>query len=120
MVGSKFSITATISISETVVVQTIYIAWLDSSGSELNATSEVVEDGMSGQEMSGMSELNTSGPVVSTLEIAFSKLNMSQAGVYTIWISIVDVYGNSAIIQRTYLLQLIQCKCIHLSCSCLN
>ena len=119
MVGSKFSITATISISETVVVQTLYIAWLDSSGSELNTTSEVIGNGMSEQGMSGMSGPSTSGPVVSTLEIAFSKLNMSQAGVYTIWINIADIYGNNAIIQRTYLL-LIHCKCIYLSCSCSN
>ena len=120
VVGSEYSITATISISEIVVTQTLYIAWLDSSGSELNATSEDIGSGMSGsgmsgQGLSGMSELNTSGPIVSTL--AFSKLNLSQAGVYTIRISITDIYGNNVTTQRSYLL-IVQCKCIYLSCSC--
>ena len=106
--GSEFSIAATINISEIVDVLALIIQWLDSSGNEQNATSEVVG--------SGMSELVPSGPVVSTLDLTFSSLTLSQAGVYTIGILIFDIYGNVVSIQRSYLL-IIQSKCSYLLCT---
>ena len=107
MTGSEFSIAATINISEIVDVLALIIQWLDSSGNEHNATSEVVG--------SGMSELIPFGPVVSTLDLTFSSLKLSQAGVYTIGILIFDIYGSIASIQRYYLL-IIQGKCSYLLC----
>ena len=108
MTGSEFSIAATINISEIVDVLALIIQWSDSSGNEQNATSEVVG--------SGMSELVPSGPVVPTLDLTFSSLNLSQAGVYTIGILIFDVYGNVVSIQRSYLL-IIQSKSSILLCT---
>ena len=107
MAGSEFSIAATFNISEVVDVQTLNITWLDSSGNEQNATSEVLG--------SGMSEINPFGPVVSTLDLTFSSLKLSQAGVYTIGILIFDIYGSIISIQKYYLL-IIQGKCSYLLC----
>ena len=96
LAGSDFSITATINISEIVDVHTVNITLLDSIGSEQNAISEVVGN--------GVSELNPLGPVVSTLEQNFSNVHLSQAGVYTMLIFIVDIYGNNITLHRHYLL----------------
>ena len=91
--GSEFTITATVNISEIVDVQDVNITWLDSSGSEQNRSEDIA---------SGMSELNPSGPVVSTLDLVFSNLLLSQAGVYTLVVNITDTGMNTVALQRTY------------------
>ena len=91
MAGLEFSITATVNISDIVDIQSLNITWSDSSGNEQIGTSEVVG--------SGMSELN---PGVSALDLTFSSLKLSQAGVYTIGLLISDLNGSIAVIQRSY------------------
>ena len=108
--GSEFTITATVNISEIVHVQAINVTWLDSSESEQSNTIEVVS--------SGMSELNPSGPVVSTLDLAFSSLLLSQAGVYTLVVTITDTGMNTVTIQRTYQVTVQgKCNCLSVICS---
>ena len=97
--GSEFSITATINISEIVDVLALTIRWSDSSGNEQNFTVIVI----------GMLEPVPSGPVVSTLDLTFSSLTLSQAGAYSIGITIFDHYGNNVSVHESYLL-IIQSK----------
>ena len=88
--GSEFNITATININVTIGILTPNITWLDSKGS-------TIENAWSGQQ-----EFNLSGPVVATLDLVFSNLLLSQAGVYTFMAIITDTYFDDVTLQRIY------------------
>ena len=98
LAGSEFNLTATINISEIVDVQNLNITWLHSNGN-------IAETAGNGQ-----LALNPSGPVVSTLDLVFSNLLMSQAGVYTLVVTITDTGLNTATLQRSYQVT-VQSKC---------
>ena len=98
MAGSQFTISATVNISEIVDVQSLDLTWLNCNGSVVNTTT-----------WSEQSKTNSSGPVVSTLDLVFNTLFLSQAGVYTLSITITDSEVNVTLL-RTYQLT-VQSKC---------
>ena len=98
MAGSQFNISATVNISEIVDVQSLDLTWWNGNESVVNTT------------WSGQSETNSSGPVVSTLDLVFNTLLLSQAGVYTLQVTISDSELNNVTLPRTYEL-IVQSKC---------
>ena len=97
--GSQFTISATVNISEIVDVQSLDLTWLNGNASVVNTT------------WSGQSKTNSSGPVVSTLDLVFNTLFLSQAGVYTLSITVTDSEVNNVTLLRTYQLT-VQSKCM--------
>ena len=100
--GSEFSITATVSIIDEVDVHTLNITWLDSSGSE--KSSEIESLG------SGSADFDPSG----SLDLVFTNLLLSQAGVYTFMAIITDTESTTVTLQRTYGVT-VQSKCSYLA-----
>ena len=122
MAGSEFTVTATVNISELVAVQTLRLTWLDSSGNERNTTllamdssgsgskQNIISGDSSGYEQSGttettaggMSAFSPSGPFVSTLDLVFNNLLLSQVGLYTFLATITETSLNTITLERTY------------------
>ena len=103
--GSEFNITATINISEIIEVQSLNITWLHSNGNTIETAGK------------GQLELNPSAQVVFMLDLVFSNLLLSQAGVYTLVVNITDTNLNTVTLQRTYQVT-IRSKCSFLLFIC--
>ena len=92
--GSEFSVTAIVTV--VVAIQSVNLAWMNSSGSELIST-EIAS--------SGMMELYPSGPVMYTLDLVFISIQLSQADYYT-FMTIVTDNTDTVVLERTYILTL--------------